>query len=52
MKKIETKWLVFIWGALIGFITFGIVYGYKVLDVTYDAWIINNGGDMSQHYLG
>ncbi len=54
MKSIEKKdkVLVFITGALLGFIVFVLMYGTKILDVTYDDWLINDGGDLSQHYEG
>lgn len=37
--------------AALGMITFICIYGIRVLNVTYDAWLLN-GGDLSQHYLG
>lgn len=41
----------FIIGALIGAVSFLLLYGYRVLDVTYDNWLLT-GQDLQQHYLG
>lgn len=41
----------FLLGLLLGFICFILIYGIKVLDVTYDNWLLN-GGDLTQHYIG
>lgn len=38
--------------ALLGAIFFVVLYGVRVLDPTNTAWILNLGGDPSQHYLG
>lgn len=43
--------LVFVAGATYGIVLFLLLYGPKVLNVTYDAWLLT-GGDLSQHYLG
>jgi len=42
---------VFLLGAILGAIGFICVYGIRVLDVTYDSWLLN-GSDITQHYLG
>lgn len=42
---------IFALGCLIGAVTFICIYGIKVLDVTYDSWLMV-GGDLSQHYIG
>lgn len=42
---------VWIMAMLTGMAAFVMIYGIKILDVTYDAWLLN-GGDLSQHYLG
>ena len=42
----------FICGGVLGIIWFLIVYGFRVLDVTYDDWILDNMGDLNQHYTG
>lgn len=41
----------FIIGCIIGFLSFILLYGTKVLDVTYVDWL-KNAGDLSQHYIG
>ena len=41
----------FLVGALYGALLFLLVYGPRVLDVTYDDWLLT-GGDLSQHYIG
>ena len=41
----------FLSGTIIGMILFVAVYGYRIIDVTYDDWLYV-GGDLSQHYLG
>lgn len=38
--------------ALLGAAFFILLYGVRVLDPTNVAWILNRGGDPSQHYLG
>ena len=54
MKRIkiskDTK-LYFGIGAAVGFVLFLIVYGFRVLDFTYDGWLLT-GKDLQQHYLG
>lgn len=42
---------IFVLGCLIGTLVFIRIYGIKVLDVTYDSWLMA-GGDLSQHYMG
>ncbi len=49
----DTFWL----GCLIGGILFIMIYGIRVLDVTYDAWLLDSTRtedlwDLTQHYLG
>ncbi|GAA4296428.1 hypothetical protein GCM10023142_35140 [Anaerocolumna aminovalerica] len=53
MEKIDKKNLIFIFacGAILGLISFIGIYGYNVLNVQYDDWLMR-GGDISQHYLG
>lgn len=41
----------FIVGSLIGMIVFFFCYGWQVLNVTDDSWLLN-GQDISQHYIG
>lgn len=42
----------FILGSIIGICCFLIIYGYKVIDVTYDNWILESNSELTQHYLG
>ncbi len=38
-------------GILLGMLSFVLLYGVRILDVTYEDWLLT-GGDLSQHYLG
>lgn len=49
--KNETP-IYFALGFLVGVACFIAVYGTKVLNVTYDAWIFRGDIDLQQHYLG
>ena len=55
MKKFfSQKWedrLFCMFAALIGTISFVILYGIKILNTGYDDWLFI-GGDLTQHYLG
>ena len=42
----------FLIGSFIGAITFVCVYGFRILDVTYDDWLFKFEQDPAQHYLG
>jgi len=33
-------------------IIFGLIYGFKILNPTYTAWIFSGNGDIMQHYVG
>lgn len=44
--------ILFLTGCLLGILCFVAVYGVKVLDVTYDAWLLNSDVDLYQHYVG
>ena len=44
------KWY-FLIGALIGAVLFVLIYGFSVLNVTNDAWLMT-GKDLQQHYIG
>ncbi|MEG0614645.1 MAG: DUF6311 domain-containing protein [Oscillospiraceae bacterium] len=47
--------IVFFGGFILGIIAFLIIYGVKVLDFTYDGWLLQGSGftgDLTQHYLG
>lgn len=37
---------------LIGIVAFILLYGIKVLNPSYDSWLLNNNSDLTQHYLG
>lgn len=52
-KSITKKELIKIFcvGSLIGIIVFLACYGWKILDVTNDSWLLT-GQDISQHYIG
>ncbi len=39
-------------GCLIGLICFIAIYGVRILDFTYDAWLLNGDMDLRQHYIG
>ncbi|MBQ8814217.1 MAG: hypothetical protein IJZ85_06970 [Lachnospiraceae bacterium] len=39
-------------GALIGAVCFVYLYGTKILDPTYDDWLLVSHGDLTQHYQG
>ncbi|MDD3220931.1 MAG: DUF6311 domain-containing protein [Lachnospiraceae bacterium] len=41
----------FLIGGIIGIAVFLLCYSWKVLDVTYDQWLLS-GEDISQHYIG
>ncbi|WP_252221719.1 MULTISPECIES: DUF6311 domain-containing protein [unclassified Clostridium] len=47
----RNKRIIFILGCLLGAITFISIYGVRVLNVTYDSWLME-GGDLTQHYIG
>ncbi|MBO5551578.1 MAG: hypothetical protein J5966_06440 [Lachnospiraceae bacterium] len=47
------KWyLSFGLGALFGALVFVSLYGIRILDVTYDDWLLTGWYDLSQHYVG
>ncbi len=47
------KWyLSFALGALFGAVVFIMLYGVRILDVTYDDWLLTGWYDLSQHYVG
>ncbi len=51
-ESVDTKRRVyFLIGAAVGFVLFLIIYGFRVLDFTYDSWLLT-GKDLQQHYLG
>ncbi|MCR4888497.1 MAG: DUF6311 domain-containing protein [Ruminococcus sp.] len=44
-------WFIMLMSAVIGAISFLSIYGFKILDPTYEEWLLQ-GGDLTQHYLG
>lgn len=53
IAKIGGNWKIsFALGTLIGAAIFIVIYGIKVLDVTYDDWLMRYEFDLTQHYLG
>ncbi len=48
----DSRLLLFSAGIILGAIIFFIVYGFKIVNPTYDDWIFSKGGDFAQHYLG
>lgn len=52
LKKYNWKFLTyFAIGAALGAVLFVCIYGFKVLDFTYDDWLLT-GRDLQQHYVG
>lgn len=53
MYQVDRKEVVslFLSGTIVGMALFVIIYGYRIIDVTYDDWLCT-GGDLSQHYMG
>ncbi len=49
---IDSSLMLFSAGIILGAIIFFIIYGFKILNPTYDDWIFSKGGDFAQHYLG
>ncbi|MCR4657993.1 MAG: DUF6311 domain-containing protein [Lachnospiraceae bacterium] len=43
---------VFIFGALLGAVAFLLIYGLKILDPSYDDWLLLGDMDLKQHYIG
>lgn len=52
MKRSGGNKVLFLGGCLAGLLCFLTVYGWAVLDVTYDSWIFYGDMDLTQHYLG
>lgn len=51
LKRDREKNFLIIGSVMLGILAFGLIYGFKVVDVTYDDWLFT-GGDLSQHYFG
>lgn len=55
MKKVLdfiTKYKSIILSGIIGALVFIYIYGIEILDFTNIDWLVSNGGDLNQHYLG
>lgn len=50
-EHFSNKKILFLFGCILGAIIFIYIYGVKVLNFTYDEWLMS-GGDLTQHYLG
>lgn len=46
--------VVFVFGGMIGIVVFLYIYGFRILDPTYDGWLFHglNQTDLIQHYIG
>lgn len=53
-KSTEKKELLIIMtaGCLLGILCFAMVYGFKIVNPTYDDWIFYGDMDLKQHYVG
>ncbi|MDR0933323.1 MAG: DUF6311 domain-containing protein [Victivallales bacterium] len=51
-EKHNSFFCVFIYGVLLGLIAFAVSFNYKVLDPQKIGWILMDGGDPTQHFLG
>ncbi len=53
MTDRHVKWYIsFILGALFGGLVFVLLYGVRILNVTYDDWLLTGWYDLSQHHVG
>lgn len=53
IKNIARKeWFSYVITGIVCVMIFGLNYGYKIVNPRYVSWLIAEGGDMSQHYLG
>ena len=48
----KDRLILFLTGCALGAVCFLWVYGYKILNPVYDAWLFNTEIDLSQHYIG
>ena len=51
MKKINEKCSLILGGCLLGICFFLLIYGIRIVNVTYDSWLFS-GEDITQHYFG
>ncbi|MBQ7562414.1 MAG: hypothetical protein IJT16_00315 [Lachnospiraceae bacterium] len=42
----------FLWGCLLGAACFLLIYGIRILNPTYDDWLLLGDMDLKQHYIG
>ena len=47
----QKLWFIMLASSLVGALLFVIIYGVRILDPTYDDWLLQ-GGDLTQHYVG
>lgn len=52
MKEKKQIATCFFLGTLLGGLSFFWIYGVRVLDVTYDTWLLQDASDLTQHYIG
>ena len=53
LLKRHVRWYIsFALGAFFGALVFISLYGVRILDVTYDDWLLTGWYDLSQHYAG
>lgn len=53
MKNSKKQYLLFSTaGFVLGLLLFCIIYGVQIIDPSYDTWLANARGDLSQHYIG
>ena len=48
----KDRLILFLTGCALGAVCFLWVYGYKIINPLYDAWLFNTDIDLSQHYIG
>lgn len=48
----DNSLMLFSSGIILGVVIFFTIYGFKIVNPTYDDWIFTKGGDFAQHYLG
>jgi hypothetical protein len=51
-RIIMPYWLMILVSSLLVVLSFALLYGFDIVNVTNDSWLYNEVGDMSQHYLG
>ena len=47
----QKLWFIMLASSLVGALLFVVIYGVRILDPTYDDWLLQ-GGDLTQHYIG